>query len=125
MGTGYNWLPRGCSDKDYPWGKWDEAYENNKYGYVVHAEMNAIINANARSLDWAKMYVTLFPCDVCAKLIIQSGIKELVYLSDKNNGKPYDNVSKRMLKDAGIKFVKYVPKIQKIVIDTTEAGIKK
>ena len=80
LSTGYNGFPIGCSDDEFPW---DRDSEDTKYPYVVHAELNAILNAHGRSLRGAKIYVALFPCNECAKAIIQSGIKEVIYLSDK------------------------------------------
>ena len=102
IGIGYNGFPRGCDDKIYPWGKGNENYLNNKYPYVVHAEANAILNST-RLLKDSVLYVTLFPCNECAKLIIQSGIKEVVYISDKDSGSDMNIASKRMLESAGVK----------------------
>ena len=86
LGIGYNGFPRGCDDRRLPWSK--ESRTGNaletKYPYVCHAEMNAIMNKNAASIKGQKMYVTMFPCNECAKLMIQSGITEVVYYEDKN-----------------------------------------
>ena len=85
MGVGYNGFPRGCSDSDLPWAKKsanDDPMET-KYAYVCHAEMNAIMNKNSQSLHGATVYVTMYPCNECAKLIIQSGIREVVYFEGK------------------------------------------
>ena len=90
--------------------------EETKYPYVVHAELNAILNAGGRSLNGAKLYVALFPCNECAKAIIQAGIKEVVYLSDKYNGTPSFLASRRMLAAAGVKLVKFEPDTDKIEI---------
>ena len=88
LGVGYNGFPRGCADHDLPWAK--KSANNNpmetKYAYVCHAEMNAIMNKNSQSLDGATLYVTMYPCNECAKLIIQSGIKEVVYFEGKLTG---------------------------------------
>lgn len=100
IGIGYNGLPNGLSDDAYPWDK-DGDFLNTKYPYVVHAEPNAILNSTS-SLEKATLFVTLFPCHECAKLIIQSGIKELVYASDKYQEVDSFKASKRMLKDAGL-----------------------
>lgn len=100
IGIGYNGLPNGLNDDAYPWDK-DGDFLNTKYPYVVHAEPNAILNSTS-SLEKATLYVTLFPCHECAKLIIQSGIKELVYASDKYQEVDSFKASKRMLKDAGL-----------------------
>ena len=80
LSTGYNGMPKGCSDDEFPWGR--EGAET-KYPFVVHSELNAILNACGRDLRGSRIYVTLFPCNECAKSIIQSGIKEVLYLSDK------------------------------------------
>ena len=101
IGIGYNGFPYGCSDDEFPWSR-DGEYLDCKYPYVVHAEPNAILNSTT-SLQGATIYVTLFPCNECAKLIIQSGIKEIVYMGDKYDGTPSDLASKKMLKAAGIK----------------------
>ena len=106
ISTGYNGFPRGCSDDEFPW---DRDGEETKYPYVVHAELNAILNAGGRNLSGSKLYVALFPCNECAKAIIQAGIKEVVYLSDKYNGTPSVEASKRMLRAAGVKLVKFEP----------------
>ena len=89
----------GCSDDEYPW---DRTGEDTKYPFVVHAELNAILNAQGKSLAGAKLYVALFPCNECAKAIIQSGIKEVVYLSDKYANTAGTLASKRMLRSAGV-----------------------
>lgn len=101
LSTGYNGFPAGCSDDEYPW---DRTGEETKYPYVVHAELNAILNANGKSLRGAKIYVALFPCNECAKAIIQSGIREVVYLSDKYADSDATRASKRMLNSAGVIF---------------------
>lgn len=107
VGIGYNGLPNGLSDDLYPWGK-EGNFLDTKYPYVVHAEPNAILNATV-SLENAAMYVTLFPCHECAKLIIQSGIKTLIYGSDKYQDKDSFKASKRMLSDAGVVIRKMPP----------------
>ncbi len=101
LSTGYNGFPAGCSDDEYPW---DREGSETKYPYVVHAELNAILNANGKSLSGAKIYVALFPCNECAKAIIQSGVKEVIYLSDKYADTDATKASKRMLNSAGVKF---------------------
>ena len=104
VGIGYNGLPCGCSDDEFPWER-TGGFLDTKYAYVVHAEPNAILNATTK-LDNATIYVTLFPCNECAKLIIQSGIKEIVYMSDKYDGTESDQASKMMLKSAGVTWRK-------------------
>ena len=103
IAIGYNGFPRGCDDDKYPWGKGDTNYLNNKYPYVVHAEANAILNST-KDLKGSTLYVSLFPCNECAKLIIQSGIKKIIYISDKDNGTDMNIASKRMLDSAGINY---------------------
>ena len=114
LSTGYNGFPIGCSDEEYPW---DREGEDTKYPYVVHAELNAILNANGKSLQGAKIYVALFPCNECAKAIIQSGIKEVIYLSDKYADTPGTIASKRMLTSAGVKFTNLDTEIKEMTIN--------
>ena len=116
LSTGYNGFPQGCSDDEFPWNR-DESLGETKYQFVVHAELNAVLNARGKNLSGSKLYVSLFPCHECAKAIIQSGIAEVVYLSDKYNGTASDIASKRMLRAANVKMTKFEPKIDKIVLD--------
>ena len=111
ISTGYNGMPMGCSDDAFPW---DREGAETKYPYVVHAELNAILNANGRDLRGSRVYVALFPCNECAKAIIQSGIKEVVYLSDKYDGTPGNIASKRMLDAAGVKYTRLRPETKSI-----------
>ena len=108
LSTGYNGFPIGCSDDEYPWAR-EGAVGDTKYPYVVHAELNAILNARGKSLLGAKIYVALFPCNECAKAIIQSGIREVIYLSDKYANTEGVLASKRMLQSAGVRLRKLVP----------------
>ena len=103
---GYNGFPNGCDDDVFPWERAGEENET-KYPFVTHGELNAILNYRGGSLDGAKIYVTLFPCNECAKAIIQSGIRELVYADDKYDKTPANTASKRMLKAAGVKITPY------------------
>ena len=116
LSTGYNGFPQGCSDDDFPWNR-DESKGETKYNFVVHAELNAILNAGGKSLVGSRIFVSLFPCHECAKAIIQSGVKEVVYLSDKYNGTVSDNASKRMLNAAGVKLTKIKPTKAQIVLN--------
>lgn len=100
VGIGYNGMPYGCSDDEYPWEREGE-YHETKYAYVVHAELNAILNSTG-SLDNCSIFVSLFPCNECAKAIIQSGISEVVYESDKYAEDTKVMASKRMLQSAGV-----------------------
>lgn len=113
ISTGYNGFPYGCSDDEYPW---DREGTDTKYPYVVHAELNAILNSKGRSLDGAKIYVSLFPCNECAKAIIQSGIKEVIYLSDKYEKNGSTVASKRMLNSAGVKMTRLLPSEKEIIL---------
>lgn len=102
VSIGYNGFPRGCSDDEFPWGRDGDDELNKKYLFVVHAELNAILNS-ARLVSGCTIYVAMFPCNECCKAIIQSGIKEVVYLSDKYANTNAVIASKRMFKAAGIK----------------------
>lgn len=108
VGIGYNGFPIGCEDNEYPWDNRGD-YLDTKYPYVVHAEANAILNSTT-SLENCTLYVNLFPCNECAKLIIQSGIKQIVYVSDKYEHLDSTKASKRMLQSAGVTF-RVIPEI--------------
>lgn len=116
LSTGYNGFPSGCSDDEYPWER-DGEFCETKYPFVVHAELNAILNARGKNLTGSKIYVALFPCNECAKAIIQSGIKEIIYLSDKYANTDGTMASKRMLKSAGIKFTQLTTNNKKLNIN--------
>ena len=116
LSTGYNGFPSGCSDEEFPWNR-DESLGETKYNFVVHAELNAILNARGKSLVNSRVFVSLFPCHECAKAIIQTGVKEVIYLSDKYNGTSSDNASKRMLTAAGVKFTKIKPTKAQLVLN--------
>ena len=103
VGVGYNGLPRGCEDTDFPWQVRDGAYQDSKYAYVVHAELNAILNS-IKALQDCLIYVSLFPCNECAKAIIQAGIKEVIYMEDKYADTDAVKASKRMFDAAGVKY---------------------
>ena len=113
ISTGYNGMPKGCSDDEFPW---DREGEETKYPYVVHAELNAILNANGRDLRGSRLYVALFPCNECAKAIIQSGVKEVIYLSDKYDTTPTTLASKRMLDSAGVLYTQLKPNMDSITL---------
>ena len=106
ISTGYNGMPKGCSDDEFPW---DREGPETKYPYVVHAELNAILNANGRDLRGSRLYVSLFPCNECAKAIIQSGIREIIYLSDKYHDSNASVASRRLFNVAGVKYRAYHP----------------
>lgn len=104
LSIGYNGMPTGCSDDEMPWDRENENPLQTKYMYVCHAELNAILNNAGASLQGAKLYVSLFPCNDCAKAIIQSGIKEVIYQCDKYADMPPYIASKRMLDMAGVAY---------------------
>ena len=108
LSLGYNGMPTGCNDDEMPWEREGDAI-NTKYMYVCHAELNAILNRGDVSLANSILYVTLFPCNECAKAIIQSGIKEIVYMSDKYASEANTIVSKRLFDMVGIKYRQYEP----------------
>ncbi|HRX63811.1 MAG TPA: dCMP deaminase family protein [Candidatus Absconditabacterales bacterium] len=116
VGIGYNGFPTGCDDDKFPWER-EGGFCDTKYAHVVHAEANAILNSGGWDLHGCRLYVALFPCNECAKLIIQSGIKEIIYLSDKYNGTDADIVSKSMLNAAGVKLTKLEVKNKQINIE--------
>ena len=116
ISTGYNGMPKGCSDDLFPWER-DGQQDMTKYPYVVHAELNAILNANGRDLRGSRIYVALFPCNECAKAIIQSGVAEVRYLSDKYKDTMLNMVSKKMLDAAGVKYTKLTTSLDSITLD--------
>ena len=116
LSLGYNGAPNGFEDKYFPWDR-DGASLNTKYMYVVHAERNAILNfrGNTKDLEGSKLYVDLFPCNECAKEIIQSGIKEVIYLSDKYADLDTTIASKRMLDECGVTYRQLEKEHQKVI----------
>ena len=119
LSTGYNGFPHGCSDDDFPWNR-DDSKGETKYQFVVHAELNAILNASGKNLSGSTVYVALFPCNECAKAIIQSGISEVVYLSDKYHDTPSTIASRRMLNAAGVKLTQLKPTKAQLVLNFKE-----
>lgn len=115
LSTGYNGFPLGCSDDEFPWNRNEDAGET-KYPFVVHAELNAILNAAGKQLQGSKIYVALFPCNECAKAIIQSGIREVIYLSNKYEGTASVETSKRMLISSGVVLTQFKPTKAQIVL---------
>lgn len=116
LSIGYNGFPNGCSDDEFPWER-DAEPLNSKYFYITHSELNAILNYRGGSLEGAKLYVTLFPCNECAKAIIQAGIKTLIYFDDKYHDADLTVASRRMLQAAKVECIKYRPSHRKIVIE--------
>lgn len=108
LSMGYNGLPKGCSDDEFPWERENPEDKNlTKYPFVTHSELNAILNYRGGSLEGTKLYVSLFPCNECAKAIIQAGIRTVVYDSDKYKGTPSNRAAKRMFDAAGVEYVQY------------------
>jgi dCMP deaminase len=103
VSVGYNGMPRGCDDDLFPWSREGDLLDT-KYPYVTHAELNAILNNYGYNLENCKIYVPLFPCNECTKAIIQSGIREIFYLSDKYAHTDSVIASKRMLDAAGVNY---------------------
>ena len=124
ISTGYNGMPKGCSDDEFPWERSGEEEIETKYPYVVHAELNAILNSNGRDLRGSKLYVALFPCNECAKAIIQSGIKEVIYLSDKYTGTMGNLASKRMLLAAGVNFTRMETELDQLTLNFIPEELK-
>ena len=121
LSIGYNGTPNGFPDSDFPWDREGDAL-NTKYFYVCHAELNAILNfrGNRRDLEGARIYVVLFPCNECAKAIIQCGIKEVVYLSDKYNGTEGNIASKRLFDKCGVTYRMVDAKNKEITLNLEE-----
>ena len=117
IGIGYNGFPRGCSDEHLPWARSADCDLHKKYPYVVHAEVNAILNKCSANVRGATIYVALFPCNECSKVIIQSGIREVVYLNDIYHDTDACRASRIMFKMAGVKLRQYRPNCGDIFID--------
>ncbi|MCX5774668.1 MAG: dCMP deaminase family protein [Fusobacteria bacterium] len=115
VGIGYNGFPRGCSDEDFPWDREGEFLET-KYPYTVHAEINAILNS-IKALEGCILYVALFPCNECAKAIIQSGITKVIYLSDKYGDTDSVKASKKMFSSAKVETLCLKPLRKKMLIE--------
>ena len=120
MSVGYNGFPTGCSDDDFPWERTGENECDTKYPYVCHAELNAILNNAGAPLKGCSIYVALFPCNECAKAIIQSGIRHVYYLSDKYKDSATVKASKKMFDAAGVDYTQLRLKHKEIVISFDE-----
>ncbi|XP_017892524.1 deoxycytidylate deaminase [Ceratina calcarata] len=120
VGIGYNGMPIGCNDDQFSWIKDTSDPLRTKSLYVCHAELNAVLNKNSSSVKGCTIYVALFPCNECAKIIIQSGIKSVVYVSDKHSHKKETKAAKKMFDAAGVEYSQYVPKSKQVIIDFTE-----
>lgn len=116
LSMGYNGLPAGCSDDEFPWEREGDMI-HSKYAYVTHSELNAILNYRGGSLQGAKLYVSLFPCNECAKAIIQCGIRTVIYDSDKYDGTPANYAAKKLFQAAGVEYRQYQTRGKKLVIE--------
>ena len=115
VGVGYNGFPWGCSDDELPWTR-DGNFLDTKYPYVCHAELNAVLNSITADLKEARIYVALFPCNECTKVIIQCGIREIIYLSDKYKDTDSVRASKTMLNRANIPYRQFFPDRESILL---------
>ena len=122
VGAGYNGLPIGCDDNEFPWEKQGN-FLQTKYPFICHAELNAILNNIGMDLHGCKIYTALFPCNECAKAIIQSGIAEVVYLSDKYAGTETAKASRLMLDKAGVTCRKVTATISSLVLSFNEDDV--
>jgi dCMP deaminase len=122
VGAGYNGLPIGCNDDDFPWEK-QGAFLDTKYPYICHAELNAILNNIGMDLHGCKIYTALFPCNECTKAIIQSGITEVIYLSDKYEGTDVFKASKIMLAKSGVSCRKVKTPLKSLMLSFNEADV--
>ncbi len=116
LSMGYNGLPKGCSDDEFPWAREGDALET-KYPFVVHSELNAILNFRGGTLEGSTLYVSLFPCNECAKAIIQAGIRTVVYDSDKYALTDGTIASKRMFDAAGVRYYQYQRTGRKVEVE--------
>ncbi len=115
VSLGYNGAPIGFSDEEMSW-KREGSFLETKYAYVCHSELNAILNTTS-SVRGCKIYVSLFPCNECAKAIIQSGINEVIYLSDKYDGTDPNIAAKKLFDTCGVKYKKYEPTGKKVTLE--------
>jgi dCMP deaminase len=122
VGAGYNGLPIGCDDDDFPWEKQGD-FLHTKYPYICHAELNAILNNIGMDLKGCKIYTALFPCNECTKAIIQSGINEVIFLSDKYEGSDIFKASKVMLDKAGVGYRKVKLSISSLHLSFNEEDV--
>ena len=116
LSMGYNGMPIGCDDDEMPWGREGSPLEN-KYLFVCHSELNAILNYSGTSLKGSSLYCTLFPCNECCKAIIQAGIKRVVYMSDKYADTDPVRASKMMFEHVGVKYEQYQPGGKKLELN--------
>ncbi|MBE6792574.1 MAG: dCMP deaminase family protein [Ruminococcaceae bacterium] len=117
LSVGYNGMPIGCSDDVLPWDRSGDSTLDTKYPFVCHAELNAILNYTGNKLRGARVYVSLFPCNECAKAIIQAGIREIIYLSDKYADSESVRASKHMFDLTGVIYRPYTPSNKSITLE--------
>jgi dCMP deaminase len=122
VGAGYNGLPTGCNDDDFPWNK-EGDFLDTKYPFICHAELNAILNNIGMDLRGCKIYTALFPCNECSKAIIQSGITEVIYLSDKYAATDTAKAAKLMLDTAAVTYRKVDASINNLVLSFNEKDV--
>ena len=122
VGAGYNGMPMGCDDDDFPWEKQGD-FLQTKYPYICHAELNAILNNIGMDLRGCKIYTALFPCNECAKAIIQSGITEVIYLSDKYEKSDTAIASRMMLDKAGVRCRRVQTGIESLLLSFNETHV--
>lgn len=122
VGAGYNGLPIGCHDDEFPWSKQGDLLDT-KYPYVCHAELNAILNNIGMDLKGCKIYTALFPCNECTKAIIQSGITEVIYLSDKYRDSDAARASRLMMEKAGVSCRKVSTGLTQLVLSYREEDV--
>lgn len=120
LALGYNGFPRGCSDNHLPWARKGASELQKKYLYVVHAEVNAVLNKGSTDVKGATLYVALFPCNECAKTIIQAGIQEVVFMSDFYHDTDACRASRIMFKMAGVRLRKHIPAFQRLSLQLKE-----
>ena len=116
ISTGYNGMPTGCKDSIMPWKSKSKNFLKSKYSFVCHAELNAVLNANLNYISNCILYTTLFPCNECAKIIIQSGIKKVIYKEDKYSFKDSVKAAKYMFDLVNVKYIKYTNSNKKLEI---------
>ena len=119
VGVGYNGFPTGCSDDTLPWCREGE-FLDTKYPYVCHAELNAVLNSVPGNLNGCSIYTALFPCNECAKVIIQAGIREVIFLSDKYADTDSVRASRKMFDQAGLTCRRLEPVSPTVTIRLTE-----
>jgi len=116
LAVGYNGFPNGCDDDDLPWGKVGDFLET-KYAYVVHAEENAIMNSNRNDLGGSTLYITLFPCNECAKMVVQAGISRIFYLNDHYHDRDFTVAARKIFDLAGVEYIEFNSNVEPIEIN--------